>query len=111
MKVKINDLWRYPQGILVGERYKEAMYLGKWYDCIVLWKDGKAEYIEEWDDDDEVTVLDYNVALDKLIDVKKMMALGLIDDGWRVGSKSLNMDDVLDELRTLVALRSILEGR
>jgi hypothetical protein len=111
MKVKIRDLWRYPQGLMVGEKYKEAMYLGKSFDCIVLWKDGKAEYIEEWDDEEEVTVLDYKVDLDKLIDVKKMMALGLIDDGWRIGSKSLNLEDTLDEIRTLVALRSALEGR
>lgn len=111
MKVKINELWRYPQGITVGGKYKEAMYLGKSYDCIVLWKDGKAEYIEEWDDEDEVTVLDYNVDLDKLIEVKKLMVLGLIDDGWRVGSKGLDLQDTLDEVRTLAALRSALEGR
>jgi len=96
-------------GVMVGERHDEAIFMGISYGAIALWKNGLAEHIDEWEDEDEIEVREFVVDIARLIEAKKQQALNLIEDGWRVGGKSLDFHDTLEEIRTLVLLSKALD--
>ena len=106
----MDELWKVSPGKYISTEQVSGMYLGKEEYGHLVWNGWDEELIEDWNDEDEVIILDNKVDLDKLVEAQVCKITSLAKDGWRLGedNKFLNIEDELDKLRVYVEVQKIV---
>lgn len=109
-KITMSDLWRLPIGMTIRTEGVAGIYLGKEEWGHVVWTGLWEEMIEEWNDEDEVTVLDIAVDYDELVKIKAGKVVQLAAEGWTLDKdrKYLNLNSELEELEVVVRVRDLV---
>lgn len=110
MTIKMGELWRVAPGTEIATKTTAGMYLGKEEWGHVIWTGCMDEVIDEWDDEDNVVVLDGGVNIKRLLDVQAAKIVTLVNEGWTMGAESrlLNLDPELDKLRVYAEVWKIV---
>ena len=126
MLIKIQELWKH-QGVVVQiteEMSSEYLPRGNYTFVekeeygLVLYRQGASYILDEWDDDDEIFVSfsEPEMRIETLIEALTYQILGLISDGWyeipqcEKNVYSMDLSPYLENLKSLVKLRSVLNG-
>lgn len=110
------NLWQYPIGSVVSILGKSYMYVSKdeWTNATLYSYDTgltiEIESLTPEDSEEYASVIVGPVDLAKLLLVKMAGCLALVQDGWTIGSKGLDIAPYIEELKTLKAIHDIMSS-
>ena len=122
MEVTLGKLWQM-DGVLISvpeelaDKYVPAglyHFIDRNEGALMLLSRGRLFYLEEYDDDYEVVVIDMTSEgrIDALIEAYTILNIQLIGDGWTMnGDKHFNLKEYDDKLKAFVNLRNTLESK
>lgn len=106
-------LWQIGPGVRCIVNDKSYLYIGRGVDQLNKYLDESTGVVHH-DDEEEFHVDEVLVGLepdvDKLVQHQLRETLGLIDEGWSLGSENLNVKSEVDKLKALVAVKNVMEG-
>jgi hypothetical protein len=116
MKVKTHKLWQHVGRTIeikdsTDEYVPNGVYLVIGKDqggCIEIGNliNRETALIEEYDEYDEVILVDHQINLEELIEFKLATCVGLIQDGWRLGG-TMDLLPYFIELGSLTQLQKL----
>ena len=113
--IKQDNLWKLGMGIHCVVNNKRYLYLGR------SSVDGLGKYMDVdsgvvmYDDEEELQadelLVDITPDVQGLYEAKLRELLSMVDDGWTVDSKAMNIRSDLEELRTLKMILDIVKSK
>ena len=107
------DLWRYPLGSQLYINKKHYMYVekDKYEDKLLYdYETGLVISLEDIYEEDLVVIVG-PLDLERLLTVATGRCLSLVQDGWTIGGKGLDIQPYLDELRAIKAIYAIINDK
>jgi hypothetical protein len=114
-----DELWKYPAGTHVTVMDKECklrklrgVYLGRdAYHTEMFWDEDKGYAVygdnDKYEDDDMIFVQGNEIDVKRVYTCKVASVMALVQDGWRIGAKGLDIGDHIDELRVYAEVLEI----
>jgi len=106
----VDKLWKYPLGSRVSIKGKGYIYIGRedWSEAELFdLSEGITVGIEDIVEDEESLTLEILVGdydIDTLVKIEVGRLLNLVNDGWALDTKMLNLTPELDKVKALRAI-------